>query len=130
MNPEHNPEIPYHEASPKTIEVTWNHLDSDEIPEVQIRLGESRYSALFVNNGFYGGKIEVPEEDRRQGIGTTLLMKMVEIAQEKGINDITHVIQSEEGLRLICNVLKEKDREYMDADFKKISFDEAHTLLR
>jgi len=130
MTSEHSPEVPRHETSPQEVGVTWKNLDNDEVPQVVLRLGESAYSAQRSGAGFLAGKIEVPEEDRRKGIGSQLVQKLVEIARTEGITQITHFLESEEGLLLITNTLPLKDRKYYDPKFNEISFEEALAILK
>jgi len=120
-------EMPKGEGSP-SIKVNWN--ENGELPCVQLTLGNSRYDAVLVNNALYAGMIEVPEEERRKGIGSQLLMKLVEIAKKEGVNQIVHTIQSLEGLMLISQKLKQADRKYFYQAKKEIPFSEAIEMLK
>ncbi len=130
MTSEYNPEIPRHETPSEAIEVAWNNLESEEVPEVLLTLGRSRYRAQLYGKAFLGGRIEVPEEERRQGIGSRLIKKLVEIARARDINQITHTALSEEGLLLIVNALPEKDRKYYDPELEETSLTEALEILK
>ena len=121
-------EMPEGEESPEVVKVNWDR--NDELPSARLTLGSSRYDAVLAGNAFYDGMMEVPEDERRRGIGSQLLMRLVEIAKTQGINQIVHTIQSLEGLMIITKKLKQQDRKYFYQAKKEISFAEAVEILK
>lgn len=113
---------------PTKIEVEWD--DNKHTPGVNLKLGKSTYEACIANGIFYDGMLKVPEEEKRKGIGSKLLSRLIEIAKEHDINEIWHTIQSLEGLMLINNKLKQPDRKYYLRGEEEISFQEAVEVLK
>ncbi len=116
------------EESSKGIKIDWD--ENEALPRVQLTLGGSRYDAVLANNAFYAGMIEVPEDERRKGVGSQLLMELIEIAKKQGINQIVHTLQSAEGLILISQKLKQPDRKYYYQAKQEIPLAEAVEILK
>ncbi len=119
---------PDEEMIRKQIKVAWD--DNVDVPGVELKYGGCKYSASVANGIMYTGLLYVPEALRRKGIGTALIMKLVDSAKEKGIKEIWHTIESTEGLYTITNILKDAERKYYNTNDEEVTFQEAQDILK
>lgn len=102
----------------------------DRILDVKLKLGDSTYGAFVVDGIIYASMLKVPEGERRKGVGSRLLYRLVEFAKDRGINEINHCFQSLEGLLLISSKLKMPTRKYYSPEGTEISLKNAVEILK